>query len=60
MKKLALDQNDILFYAGLIALFVGLWIMYGLGMALAVCGAILCGTGLVNSFILVWLSRHAA
>lgn len=58
MKKLAMDQNDILFYFGLTALFIGLWIMYGLGMALTVCGAVLSGTGLVNSFILVWLSRN--
>lgn len=60
MKKFPLDQNDMLFYFGLAAMFIGLWIMYGLGAALTVCGAIVCGTGVVNSFVLIWLSRHAA
>lgn len=58
MKKFPIDTNDLLFYIGLCALGVGLFLLYGLGLALIVVGAVLTGISFINSLILVWLSKN--
>lgn len=55
--KLPLDGNDWLFYIGLAALFAGLSLTHGIGCALTVVGSILAAVGLINSFILIWISK---
>ena len=55
--RLSLDVNDLRFYIGLIALFAGLWLSQGLGLALTVAGAIISAVSLINSFVMVWVSK---
>jgi hypothetical protein len=51
------DPNTLWFYAGLALLFSGMWICFGIGMALIVLGAILSAVSFVNSYAVIWLSR---
>lgn len=51
------DSNDILFYAGLLLLGVGLAFGVSWQVACIVIGAILAAVSLVNSYVLVWLSK---
>jgi len=61
MKKL--DTNDIIYYFGLILLFLGMTIAFSIGHALIATGGILVLISVINSFVRVWLSqreeRHA-
>lgn len=52
-----LDRNDIVFYAGLTMLFVGLALSVSVETALVVVGAILAAVALVNSYVRIFLSR---
>ena len=49
------DSNDILFYAGLLLLGIGLAFGVSWQTALMVVGAILAAVSLFNSYVLVWL-----
>jgi hypothetical protein len=51
------DGNDLLFYAGLLLLGVGLAFAVSWPVALVVIGATLAVVGLVNSYVIVWKSR---
>lgn len=52
------DSNDFLFYFGLLLLGIGLGFGESWQTALIVVGSILAAVGVVNSFVLVWLSRR--
>lgn len=51
------DGNDLLFYAGLILLGIGLTFSVSWATALVVVGTTLAVVGLVNSYVIVWTSR---
>lgn len=51
------DGNDLLFYAGLLLLGVGLAFAVSWPIALVVIGATLAVVGLVNSYVIFWKSR---
>ncbi len=53
------DIFDIIHYAGLAMLFIGLALVVSVGTAMIVVGAVLAGVSLVNSYIRVWLSRKS-
>jgi hypothetical protein len=50
------DGNDLLFYAGLTLLGIGLAFSVSWPTALVVVGATLAVVGLVNSYVIVWKS----
>jgi hypothetical protein len=52
------DSNDLLFYLGLLLLGTGLGFGVSWQTALIVVGSVLIVVGVVNSFVLVWLSRR--
>lgn len=56
-KKSRFDSNDVLFYAGLLLLGAGLAFAVSWPVALAVVGAALAIIGLVNSYLVVFLSK---
>jgi uncharacterized membrane protein len=60
VKKI--DAQDLVYYAGLVMLFIGLAFGVSVETALIVVGAILAGVALINSYVRIWLSRrsHAA
>jgi len=51
------DANDIIFYLGLVMIFVGLALVVSVGTGLIVVGAVLAGVSLANSFVRILLSR---
>ena len=51
------DANDIIFYLGLVMIFVGLALVVSVGTGLIVVGAVLAGVSLSNSFVRILLSR---
>ena len=51
------DLNDIIYYLGLVMLFIGLALSVSIGTALSVVGAILAGVALANSYVRVWMSK---
>lgn len=51
------DSNDVMFYAGLLLLGVGLAFGVSWPVALGVIGAILTAVSLVNSSVLIWMSK---
>lgn len=51
------DSNDVTYYSGLLLLGVGLAFGYSWPLALIVVGAILSAVGLLNSYLLIWLSK---
>ncbi|GEM_PF-6209535 len=51
------DRNDGMYYLGLLLLGIGLGFGYSWQTALIVVGAILAAVSLVNSYVLVWMSR---
>jgi hypothetical protein len=51
------DPQDMVYYAGLTMLFVGLALVVSVGTALSVVGAVLTGVSLVNSYVRILLSR---
>ena len=55
-----LDANDWLFYAGLLALFLGLSLGVSIATALMVVGSVLASVSFINSLIMVWLSKDAS
>jgi hypothetical protein len=55
--RLKLDRNDIVYYAGLTMLFVGLALSVSVETALVVVGASLAAVALVNSYVRILLSR---
>lgn len=59
-NSVAFDKNTLYFWLGLAALFAGLWLLDGLGLALTVCGAIACMVSVINSWIVVWISVRGA
>ncbi len=56
-KPSRFDGNDLLFFAGLALLGVGLAFALSWAVALIVVGGILAAVGLVNAYVLLWLGR---
>lgn len=50
------DRNTLLYWAGLCLLFGGIWLRYGLSLALIMIGALLTGVSVATSFFVTWLS----
>lgn len=58
--RLKFGATEIMYLAGVVFLFSGLWIWQGLGIALTVCGAALMGSSLFNDWLKVREELHAA
>jgi len=57
IKPSRFDGNDVLYYAGLLLLGAGLAFLFSWKLALAATGAVLLLTGLINSYVLLWMNR---
>jgi hypothetical protein len=57
-KPARFDSNDILFYAGLLLLGIGLAFSVSWQTALIVVGSVLAAVGVVNSFVVVWFTHR--
>jgi len=54
--KLKIDPNQLFFYGGLVALFVGLALQYSIGIALIVVGTLVAG----GAYFMAWKMANAA
>lgn len=52
-----IDLEDLVYYAGLVMLFIGLALSVSIGTALTVVGSVLAGIAVVNSYIRIFLRR---
>jgi hypothetical protein len=50
------DRNDLVYWAGLALLFLGVGFIYGLFWAMLVLGTILTSVSIATSFFITWLA----
>lgn len=50
------NRNELVYVAGLLFLFSGVAVVFSLGMALLVLGAVLTGINIATSFFVTWLA----
>ena len=50
------SRNDLVYWAGLALLFLGVGFIYGFFWAMLVLGAILTSVSIANSFFITWLA----
>jgi hypothetical protein len=58
-SNLEIGPTEILFLSGLVLLFIGLGLWFGIGVALAACGAVLVVTAVLSAVITEIGARHA-